>query len=82
VKGKRNPVKLVSTVNNRKIAVQASNRFPVISPYTTMNPVAIPTRLNTTCNRVKVDKVMPRIMCLSFQNRDEEPVLETVATNP
>src|SRR5207245_7565083 len=60
--GKRNPVRLVRTVVTRKIAVQPARRFPVSSPYRTMNPEPIPTRLINTCNRVNVDIVIPRIM--------------------
>ncbi len=58
--GKRNPVALVKTVLARKIAVQASSRFPVRNPYTTTSPEPMPTRLMTTWT--KVNNVIPKIM--------------------
>src|SRR5580658_1708959 len=69
-KGKRNPVTLVRTVVTRKIEVAPSKRSPISSPYTTRKPEPIPTRLINTCTRVNVDVVMPKIMFLSFRNRD------------
>jgi hypothetical protein len=41
-----------------------------------MNPEAIPTKLNTTWKRVKVDSVMPKIMGQSFQNQDVRSATE------
>src|SRR5260370_41450620 len=60
--GKPNAVTLVATVLTRKSAVQPSSRFPASSPNMTTNPEKIPTRLNTTCTKVNVDVVIPKIM--------------------
>jgi hypothetical protein len=46
-----------------------------------MNPEAIPTKLNTTWKRVKVDSVMPKIMGQSFQNQDVRSATEELPTN-
>src|SRR5271166_1904270 len=58
--GNRNPVRLVSRVVVKKIAVQPSRRLPLSRPYMTMNPVPIPARLRITCSKVKVERDIPR----------------------
>jgi hypothetical protein len=62
VKGKRKPVTLVSTVVNRKSAVQLLSRLDESSPSRTINPDPMPTRLMITCTVVNVERDLPNIM--------------------
>src|SRR6478736_2197546 len=62
LKGKRNPVRLVSAVINRKILVRSGIGFEAIMPPTTMNPAPMATRLIYTWRQVNVLRLMPRIM--------------------
>ena len=48
VNGKRNPVRLLNAVVNRKTDVKRSSGWFVRKPYITMIPDAIPTRLINT----------------------------------
>jgi len=61
--GKEESVTLVKTVVERKIAVQPPSRLPLSIPKTTMRPETIPTKLISTCTKVNVDVVIPRIIC-------------------
>src|SRR5262245_25884453 len=60
--GKRNPVKLVSAVVKRKIAVVTGNLFEANIPPTTISPLPIATRVIMTCKIVKAPTDIPRIM--------------------
>ena len=62
VMGNRKPVRVVSTVVARKIAVRpGSSRPPTMASATTM-PVTMAIRLMTTWTCVNVSNDMPRIM--------------------
>src|SRR5271166_1736598 len=70
--GNRKPVRLVSTVVVKKIAVQPSRRLPLSRPYRTMNPEPIPARLMMTCSKVKVDRDIPRTIVGVLSERSVE----------
>src|SRR6266849_2219323 len=58
--GRMNPVKLVNTVVDKNSAVIPSIRLAENIPNKTTNPVAIPTKLNSTCTNTI--GLIPRIM--------------------
>src|SRR5262245_30968826 len=60
--GKRNPVKLVSAVVKRKIAVVTGILFEANIQRTTISPLPIATRVIMTCKIVKAPTDLPRIM--------------------
>src|SRR5882762_4087271 len=68
--GNRNPVKLVATVVAKNSVVHLSSCFEEISPNTTTNPAAIPTKLNATWKNVNI--AIPKLMMCLFSF--EKPV--------
>jgi hypothetical protein len=56
--------------------------FPFTSPYSTTNPVPIPTRLISTCMSVYVDVVTPRIMTPHLFANEMSAKLEALHFSP